>query len=141
MKIHRPGYYLFDSKAHGTSDYMLLVNIDGQAVRVKATLKEESVEPGTPRTAETGEGIRYLFATDLRLRAGVHRVFIALPEDAVAVEKEITLKNGSDNVLRLDPVYRSAKKAGVRTSVYVSGEPNFATGIRGLVVLLNGRTL
>ncbi|OGP34564.1 MAG: hypothetical protein A2X88_07445 [Deltaproteobacteria bacterium GWC2_65_14] len=141
LKIHRPGYYPFDDKTHGTPDYMLLVNIDGQAIRVKATLKEEGIEPGKPGTQETGEGIRYLFGKDLRLKAGVHRLFIALPEDGVAIEKEILLKDGSDNILRLEPVYRSAKKAGVRNSVYIKGEPSFARGIQGFVVRLNDQTL
>lgn len=111
-KTHRPGYSLFDDKPHGTAAYMLLVDIDGQAIRVKATLEKEGVEPGTPRTPETGEGIRYHFGKDLRLGAGVHRLFVALPEAGVAVEKEILLADGSRNLLRLEPVYRSAKKEG-----------------------------
>lgn len=141
LKMHQPGYYLLDNKTHGTPDYTLLINIDGQAVRFKAALKEEGIEPGTPSTPEAGEGIRYLFERNLRLKAGVHKLFVALPEDGVAVEKEIALQDGSDNNLELEPVYHSAKKKGIRDSVYIEGDPSFYKGVRGLVVIFNDQTL
>jgi hypothetical protein len=141
LKMHKPGYYVLDDKTHGTSDYMLLINIDGQAVRVTAALDEEVGTAGEAGTPETGEGIRYVFKKDVRLAAGAHKVLVALPEDDVAVEKEITLRERSDNILVLEPVYHAAKKAGVRDSVYVRGDPSFYKGIWKLVVVLNGRVI
>lgn len=56
---------------------------------MKATLEEEACEAGKPKTPETGEGIRYLFKKDLRLTAGVHKVFVAVPEDDVANDRTL----------------------------------------------------
>lgn len=135
LKTHKPGAHsLADS--HGTADYNLLVNIDGQATMVRAMLQQENSEPAKLVDPEAGSGIRYRFGTSLRLKAGSHRIVVAIPHDGVAVEKDVTLVEGSINRLVLEPVYSSTPISG-RSSTY--GTTHFKEGIRGIRLTLNGR--
>ena len=109
VKTRKPEDYLWGKTSHGTPDYTLLLNIDGQTARVKGVLAEEKTVSVESRNPEAGDGIRYFFKTILSLPPGAHRLFIALPEDGVYMEKEITLTAGSYNVLRLVPIYGKRK--------------------------------
>src|SRR6185369_2829572 len=97
LKMHKPGIYPFDKKAHGTPDYQLLVNIDGQLILVRGELEKEQREPRGLHDPEAGDGIRYRFGKNLRLKAGRHSITVGLPVDRLAVAREITLADGSRN--------------------------------------------
>ena len=93
LKTHKPGIYS-SKDLHGTSDYKLLANIDGQAIQLPGTPHEEDSETHGVRGTEVGEGSRYTFTTKLRLRAGTHNVVLALPADDLAIERQVTLTEG-----------------------------------------------
>jgi len=137
LKTHKPGLYPFEKKAHGTADYMLLLNIDGQAMHIRGELKVED-SAGFSRDPEAGEGIRYNFSKGVRLKAGRHRIAVAIPDDAVVFVSDITLSEGSTNILMLEPVY-GRMQGKQRPGFY--GRTSFTQGIDGFKAFLNGRTL
>ena len=136
MKTHKPGIYSA-SDIHGTPDYKLLLNIDGQAVLLRGNLQKENSEPMKLVDPEAGDGIRYRFSKNLRLKSGTHRIVVALPDDEIAVEREITLVEGNVNHLVVEPVYSSTagkRRLGVSTT-------SFKQGIRTIRLTLNGHDL
>lgn len=137
LKTHRPGSYSA-SDLHGTPDYQLLLNIDGQAVLLEGKPEREDRRLRNTVDAEVGDGIRYRFGKNLRLKPGVHRVVAGLPADGIAVEKEINLPEGSANSLVLEPIYgvKSEKKR-----VGFLNSDSFKEGITSLRFTLNGKTI
>lgn len=138
LKTHKPGIYPFEKKPHGTADYMLLLNIDGQAIRIKGELREEEGEPRFLRDPEAGEGIRYNFRKDVRLKAGPHTITVAIPDDDIIIVNEVTLLEESTNFLLLEPVYG---RTAVRQRPGFYGLTSFSQGMRGFKAYLNGRPL
>ncbi|KAF0215405.1 MAG: hypothetical protein FD174_4144 [Geobacteraceae bacterium] len=137
LKTHMPGIYSAKD-IHGTPEYMLLINVDGQAVQIAGSLRTATREPQTLRDPEAGEGMRYLFQKELRLKPGRHRIFASLPFEGIAVERVIELAEGSRNTLVLEPVYGSAPEKQ-RPGFY--GVRSFKEGIRGFWVTYNGKSL
>lgn len=138
LKTHMPGLYPFEKKPHGTTDYILLLNIDGQATRIRGDLKEEKSEPRFVRDPEAGEGIRYNFRKNVRLKAGTHKIAVAIPDDGIIIVNEFTLLEGSTNYLVLEPVYG---RTAVRQRPGFYGLTSFSQGMTGIKAYLNGRAL
>lgn len=138
LKTRKPENFSWTKTSRGTPDYMLLLNIDGQATWVKGDLAEEKAVSRGPWNSEAGEGIRYFFTTKLWLEAGHHTLFVALPEDGVYMERDIALKEGIDNNLNLTPVYGKRKVGRLPALDAVT---SFYEGIRGFDVFLNGKAL
>jgi len=140
LKTHKPGIYPYGSKVKGTPDYVMLINIDGQSEVVKGYLSKENSEPRGIYDAEAGEGMRYLFKKEIMLTAGSHRLLLALPEERVVVKRDMTLKDGTANTLRLEPIYRSInlQRSPGRGSL---GSSSFMAGIEGFWVYLNGSAI
>lgn len=136
FKTHRPGIYSKD--IHGTPDYEMLLNIDGQAVMLKGELQKENSEPMKQVDPEAGDGIRYRFSKNLRLKAGPHKVVVALPDDEIAVAGEITLSEGYRNSLVVEPIY-STKPSKRRPGMYST--TSFTEGISSLRLKLNGKEI
>lgn len=137
LKTHGPGVYSVKD-THGTPEYRLLLNIDGQVTRIEGNLKEETSHQGGIRDPEAGAGIRYHFSRNLRLKAGTHKIVIAMIEDEIAVERQITLADGSRNSLVVEPSYRAAATKR-RPASY--GKTSFKEGIKGLRFVLNGQEI
>lgn len=138
LKTHKPGVYSFEKKPHGTADYMLLLNIDGQATHIRGDLQEEKSENPLTSDSEAGEGIRYNFRKDVRLKAGPHRIAVAIPDDDIIIVKEVTLFEGSFYFLVLEPIY--GRIAGMQKPAFYS-LTNFSKGMNGFRAYLNGREL
>ena len=136
LKTHKPGIYS-EIDIHGTPEYRLLINVDGQAVLLHGSLQKENSEPQGLRDSEAGEGIRYQFNKKLRLNAGTHRLVVAFPDDGVAVEREITLPDGN-NSLVLEPHYGATP--GKQRPGF-NGSTSFSEGIKGFWIVLNGRPM
>jgi hypothetical protein len=137
VKTHKPG--LFSAKdPHGTPDYLLQLDVDGQAVALRGALAEENLNPLDLEDPEAGEGIRYQFSKTLRLKPGRHSVIVALPADKVAVEKEITLVEKELNSLALEPIYGRVLEKKRPSANRVTG---FEEGISGIRLTLNGRSI
>lgn len=116
LKTHHPGIYSVRD-IHGSADYKLLLNIDGQSVELEGALTEET------------DGVRYMFSKTLLLKAGNHTVIVALPEDAIAVKRGITLVEGEANRLNAEPVY--GQMPGKRRPTAYGGT-SFQKGIKGI---------
>ena len=125
LKTHKPGVYAAKD-VHGTPDYTLLLNIDGQAVVLRASIREET------------DGVTYRFSKQLRLKAGSHAVVVALPADVIAVEKEIALVEGSANSLIMEPIYGAVTEKKRPSSNKSTG---FRKGISRIIMNFNGRHL
>jgi hypothetical protein len=138
LKTHNPGIYPLEEKSHGTPDYKLLVNIDGQVTVIAGVLREEDIEPRGLRDPEAGDGIRYSFRKEMRVQAGTHKIIVTIQEDNIVLERSLTLKDGSINVLELEPIYGAVSQAG--RPGYL-GQTGFLSGIRGLCPVLNGKPL
>ena len=138
LKTHKQGIYPFENDAHGTSNYLLVLNIDGQTVQMKGTLTEENCEPRRLRDPEAGDGIRYSFRKVIRLKNGIHKVIIASPDEAIAVAGEINLAGGSSNTLMLEPIYGTTA-GGQGPGFY--GSTSFHGGIKGFWMIFNGKSL
>jgi hypothetical protein len=137
VKTHRVGVYPLKMDAHGTADYQLLLNVDGQVTRLSPRSGQESSEPRSLRDSEAGEGVRYAFSTRIRLKSGAHRIVIVSPADGIAVAREVVLPEGSSNILVLEPVYRGAldkQQPG-------ASRGSFREGLRGVRMILNGEPL
>ena len=137
LKTHKTGIYS-KKDIHGTPKYRLLINIDGQTVHLQGSLHEENIEPRGLRDPEAGEGIRYRIGRDLRLKAGAHRIVFAIPDDGLAVEREIALEEGRSNSLVLEPLY-SLTAGKQRPGFY--GITSFREGLKGFRVILNGKPI
>lgn len=135
IKTHKPGIGPA-SDIHGTKNYRLLLNIDGQALFLAGNPSEENRELGKLQDPEAGSGIRYRFDGNFRVQPGRHRIVLALPEDDVAVERDIALEEGSANTLVLVPIY--SEPAGKRRLVSLS---SFLQGVSSFWVRLNGRNI
>ena len=139
LKTHRNFEYPLNfPHSHGTADYRLILNIDGQSHVVSAQLKEETLVNYAPGDPEEGFGIRYLFRERFHLPAGRHRIILSLPDDGIAVSREIDLDAGSVNSLVIGPDYNvngSARKTMVKRN------SDFRAGIKGLRLTLNGAQL
>lgn len=137
LKTHKPGVYSAKD-IHGTPDYKLLLNVDGQAVLLRGSLQNENSEPRGLVDPEAGDGIRYRFSKSLRLRAGTHRIIVAIPDDGIAVEREIALVEGNVNNLVLEPIYNKTPGKW-RPEAY--SKTSFKEGIRGVRLTLNGQNI
>ncbi len=137
FKTHKPGIYS-SKDIHGTPNYKLLLNIDGQAVMLQGRLQKENSEPMKLVDPEAGDGIRYRFSKNLRLKSGLHKVVVALLDDEVAVAREITLREGDRNSLVVEPIY-STKPGKRRPGMYST--TSFTEGIRSLRLMLNGKEI
>ncbi|BCS52831.1 hypothetical protein [Geobacter sp. SVR] len=137
LKTHTPdGYSAKD--IHGTEAYKIIVNIDGQSAELRGDLRREKSGAEALHDPEAGEGIRYHFSKNVRLKPGNHKVIIAIPADGIAREQEITLADGSINNLTLAPVYGAV--SGKQRSA-VGWVTSYKEGMRNLKMILNGREL
>ncbi len=141
VKTHRSGFHVLESGTRGSAGYVLVLNIDGHATTLPGVMSEEDTLDERPRTPETGIGIRYRIEKNLRLRAGVHKVFIAVPEDEVAIEQKIQLEWGTRNELLLEPVYGTGVRPtyGIGKLLFGKRGPNFCSHLRGIRMLMNGK--
>lgn len=137
LKTHKPGIYS-SSDIHGTPDYKLLVNVDGQALILRGNLQQEKTEPMKLADPEAGEGIRYRFSKTLRMKPGAHKIVVALTDDGVAVERELVLNEGVVNSLSIEPVY-STKPGKMRPGSF--GLTSFMEGVRSISLTLNNKEL
>lgn len=122
--------------ATGTSDYFLIVNIDGQAAQFEGVPTKENGSFLESENPESGEGVRYLFRRDLHLSSGWHNLFIGLTKNGVFMEKKIQLTAGGANYLEIIPIYGKRRLGRFPGHNEVT---TFRAGIVGLKAFLNGR--
>lgn len=131
VKTRKPNSVLIDTTGYGTDRYQLLVGAGDQVRRVTGSM---TVETGAYRGSsdpEAGNGVRYRFATTLRLPVGMHRLTVALPGDGVVLEHPVEIRQGS-NTLALKPVYRMKKKY---RRIGFPGPRTYYEGVKKLAVV------
>lgn len=133
LKTHRAYACPLDQhKEHGTPDYKLVINIDGQVLTLAGDLKQENLTEVPLGHPEQGEGVRYTFQQLVALTPGVHRVIVALPADGVAIERHVEIREGA-NRLAGTPVYNQTPGA-----IKTLAKGDFHAGISTLRLSLNG---
>lgn len=135
LKTHKPGIYS-KKDIHGTEAYMLLVNIDGQSVKIPGRL---NAVRSAMCDSEQGEGISYQFKTRLRIKAGAHKVIVALPADDLVAEREVIIADGENSTLTVEPIYGSIP--GKKRPGTFGRLTSFKQGINSIRLLLNGKTI
>ena len=138
LKTVKPGSYPSENGVRGTPAYVLLVNIDGQVTSVSGNMMEENSDPRWPGDPDAGDGIRYLYQKNLLLNAGHHKVFVALPEEGIAVQRDLDLTEASIKVIKLNPIYGSKKPEG-KPGLGLFSSSSFKQGIDGFYVTLLSR--
>jgi hypothetical protein len=140
LKTPLEGHYVLESKesVHGKPGFSFLVNIDGQAVLWKVDGQKEMVPLYDERgkaspDPEAGAGMKYILERKVRLAAGKHRLFFALPEEPYYIMVKITLKEAETNILEFKPRYRYKT---VPTRI-----PTFLLGVDSYEITLNGRII
>jgi hypothetical protein len=138
VKTHKFGIYPSEKKSHGTSEYRLLINIDGQALQLQGDLQKENTEPRGIRDPEAGDGMRSRFSKNIRLKSGAHKIIVAIPDDDIATQGEFTLSDKSKNSLAVAPSYGAS--SGQRRPGF-SGVTSFREGVKRLWLTLNGQNM
>ena len=110
VKTHSARHYPWQEKGlpAGERKFRYLFNIDGQAVTWDVAGKEEDTpvyDENGKKTFDGGEGIKYSFDKRIRLRAGPHNVFLALPGENVISQAAITVEPGMQYKLEYKPIY------------------------------------
>lgn len=137
FKTHQPGRYSAHD-LHGTPGYQLQLNVDGQTVLLRGELQTENLSAKEQGDPENGAGIRYRFRTVLRLKAGSHRIVVSLPAENIALAKEITLREGQEDKLVLEPVYGRVLEKKRPSANKLT---DFQQGISRILMRLNGRQI
>lgn len=137
FKTHQPGLYSAGDP-HGTEGYQLQLNVDGETVVLPGELQAERLAVTEPGDPETGTGIRYRFRKVLRMKAGSHRIVVSLPADDIALTREVTLHEGQENRLVLEPVYGRVSEKKRPSANRIT---DFQQGISRLTMTLNGRRI
>jgi hypothetical protein len=130
LKTRKSGTVLIDTTDYGTERYQLLIGVNGQTQRVSGRMSSETGEYVGSNNPEAGNGVRYKFATTLRLPVGNHRIAFALPSDRFSFEQEIVIGQGP-NLLELKPVYRAKHRSRL---IGFNGNRTFYEGVSALIV-------
>ena len=140
IKTHLEGYYVLESKKsiHGKPGYPFVINIDGQAVTWKVDGQKEILplydkDGKTSHNPDAGEGIKYVLEKKIKLRPGVHAVFLGLPADDYFKEVEVTLKEGDSTSFEFKPIYKYKTRP---TRI-----PDFKKGMKEYEVNLNNERI
>jgi hypothetical protein len=98
-----------------------LINIDGQANIWKIDGQKEFTpkydEQGR-RAVEGGEGQKYSLNQLIRLRPGLHKLFLSLPGEDYFIESDLLLVEGRINILEFKPIYGSKRGSNKRSFLY-----------------------
>jgi hypothetical protein len=135
IKTHMEGYYFIEPEEtfHGQEEYPILINIDGQAItwKLKGLKEIIPIEKGN-NNPEKGEGVRYSLNKRIRLTPGPHKFFFGLPGEGIYKEINLTLIEGSLNLLEFKPRYGPHRGRSARS---------FEHGVEGSELFLNGNPI
>lgn len=132
IKSHKDSSLLFETARHGSSDYPLLIEIDGQSFSLPVRIMEENTPSAPLSDPEGGAGLRYSYNATLLLEPGVHTLTARMPTEHVETSRELKIRAGSGNIM-IRPLYRSS--AG-RKPASLRWVPNYMDGVGGLSIVV-----
>jgi hypothetical protein len=124
---------LFETAKHGSDNYLLVVDINGQSLSMPFQTVEETTGTDPQADPESGSGVRYSYKATVRLRPGRYTVTACLPTENVLTSQDVQISAGSSKII-VKPLYRGL--AG-RKPASLRWVPTFRDGVRGLMIVMN----
>jgi hypothetical protein len=132
MKTPKEGFYIMESKnsLQGKSEYPFIFNIGGQGVTwlAKGTPDIQQKIVHGRRNPEGGEGVKYFLEKNIRLKAGVYKIYFGLTEENFRKEMVINVTEGKTRILEFKPIYRRNR---VRGNIFYGGIHDFEVHLDG----------
>ena len=133
IKTHKESALLFELAKHGSDDYLLFVDINGQSISLPVQTVEETTDTDPQSDPESGTGLRYNYKATAILLPGTYRVTARLPTENVQTSQELSISGGSREI-RIKPIYKGT--AG-RKPPSLRWIPTFMDGVRELKIVTN----
>jgi len=124
---------LFEPAKHGSDDYLLVVDINGQSLNLPVQITEETTFTDPQTDPESGTGLRYSYKATVGLQPGRYNVTAYLPTENVLTNQEVQITAGSRSIT-VKPLYRGL--AG-RKPASLRWVPTFRDGVSGLNIVAN----
>ena len=131
IKTHKYSPILFEPSKHGKDEYQLFVDINGQSIKMPMEMHNETTATDPHTDPESGEGVRYLYKTTIRLRPGTYTFTASLPTEDVSVRQEIVIPIEGKTII-IKPTYRGLARKKVPS---LRWRPDFRDGVRGLDIV------
>ena len=132
IKTHKYSALLFEPSKHGKDEYQLFVDINGQSMRLPMEMQNETTATDPHTDPESGEGVRYLYKTTIRLKPGTYTVTAYLPTEDVSVRREVVIPIEGKTII-INPTYRGLAR---RKAPSLRWRPDFKDGVKGLDIMV-----
>jgi hypothetical protein len=133
IKTHTESPILFEPAKHGSEDYRLIVDINGQCIIMPVRIIAETTATDPQTDPESGEGVRYSYKATVKLRPGTYTVTAYLPTENVKTSREVQISADS-RYITVKPLYRGS--AG-RKPASLRWAPSFRDGVIDLNITVN----
>jgi hypothetical protein len=133
IKTHSVSPLLFETAKHGSDDYRLIVDLDGQCIIMPVKITAETTATDPLLDPESGVGVRYSYKATIKLRPGRYTVSAYLPTENVKTSREVQV-SGESGSIAVKPLYRSS--AG-RKPASLRWVPSFRDGVSDLNIVAN----
>ncbi len=131
IKTHKYSPILFEPSKHGKDEYQLFVDINGQSIKMPMEMHNETTATDPHTDPESGEGVRYLYKTTIRLKPGTYTFTASLPTEDVSVRQEIVIPIEGKTII-IKPTYRGLARKKVPS---LRWRPDFRDGVKGLDIV------
>ncbi|MHB1183556.1 MAG: hypothetical protein ACYDIB_06425 [Desulfobulbia bacterium] len=132
IKTHKYSALLFEPSKHGKEEYLLYVDINGQSMGLPMEMQNETTATDPHTDPESGEGVRYLYKTTIRLKPGTYTVTAYLPTEDVSVRREVVIPIEGKTIIIIKPTYRGLAR---RKAASLRWRPDFKDGVKGLDIM------
>jgi len=133
IKTHTESSIPFELAQHGSDDYKLVIDINGQSLDLPFETIAETTTSDPLRDPESGSGLRYSYRATVALRPGSYRVTAWLPTENVMASQEVQISANSRQII-IKPLYRGL--AG-RKPASLRWLPTFKDGVSALQMVVN----
>jgi hypothetical protein len=133
IKTHTESPILFELARHGSDDYRLIVDLDGQSIIMPVRVTTETTTTDPLIDPESGEGLRYSYKATITLRPGTYTVSADLPTENVKASRLVRISSDSRSIT-IKPLYRGS--AG-RKPASLRWVPSFRDGVSDLKIVAN----
>lgn len=131
IKTHKNSPVLFEPSKHGKDEYLLYLDINGQSMRLPMEMQNETTATDPRTDPESGEGVRYLYKTTIRLKPGTCTFTAYLPTEDVSVRREVVIPTEGKTII-IKPTYRGLAR---RKPPSLRWRPDFKDGVKGLDII------